>query len=58
MTECRKNRQNRISRLEVITILAKVVNVSSQAPLVFRKEINGSKHFHLEGKCYEIPFVT
>ena len=50
--------ENRVSRLEVIAISAKVVNVAPQAPLMFKKKMNGLKHFHLPGKCYEIIIVT
>ena len=58
MTGSNKKFENRVSCLEVITISAKVVNVAPQAPLMFKKEVNGSEHFHLLGKCYEVISVT
>ena len=58
MTGCNKNFENRVRRLEVIAISAKVVNVAPQAPYMFKQEMNGSEHFHLRVKCWEIIIVT
>ena len=43
MTGSNKNFENRVRRLEVIAISAKVVNVALQAPLVLKKKVNGSE---------------
>ena len=39
LTRCRQNFENEISRLEVVAILVKVVNVGSQAPLMSKKQM-------------------
>ena len=58
MASFRQNFENEISRLEVIAILANVLNVVPQAPLMFKKEIYDSKNFHLRGKSLGSQFVT
>ena len=50
--------ENRVRRLEVIAISAKVVNVAPQAPLMFKKKVNGLEHLHLRVKCWEIIILT
>ena len=58
MTESNKNFENRVRRLEVIAFLAKVVNAAPQAPLTFKKQMYGLKHFHLRGKYLKSQFMT